>query len=92
MHHELTHPPIPAHPPIGPPAHHDAPDAKATRRTARRATAIIEANPDLTVADIAHQYALADQPGHPDPDVLALLVFLAQQTLGVEVARRPEVV
>jgi hypothetical protein len=69
--------------------HTEDADPQARQRVARRATAILEANPDLTVQDVVHQYGAVPDF---DPDVLALLVFLAHQTLGIEVARRPEVV
>jgi hypothetical protein len=49
---------------------------------------LLDANPELTVQEVARQYALADQPGHPDPDVLASLAYLAHQTQRIDTAGR----
>jgi hypothetical protein len=82
---------IPPHPPMidHPQADHDHAARQAERQAQERATrimyAVIDANPDWSLHDLAHAYALADHSGHPDPAVLAALTYLARQTQG-----RPE--
>ena len=85
-HHELTQVTVHHQPGQHMAVHIEDADPQARQRTARRATAILAANPDLTARDIAHQYAAI--PNH-DPEVLALLVYLAHQTQRIEVAGHP---
>jgi hypothetical protein len=67
------------------PAHHDAPDPQARQRTARYVHALLGLNPDRPLPDIARAYAAIP---NPDPDALALLDFLAHQTLRIDTAGR----
>jgi hypothetical protein len=88
-HHEQTHLTVDHQPGQHLAIHTEDADPQARQRTARRATAILEANPELTVSDIAHAYAAVPSP---DPDVLALLAYLARQTLQVTSPGRPGLV
>jgi hypothetical protein len=56
--------------------------AQARHQAAHYSFALLKANPELTVREVAHQYAaLTGHPDHPDPAVLACLSWLASNTV-----------
>ena len=53
--------------------------AAARRKTARYVFALVDANPDHSLRELADAYTAVD---HPDADVLATLRYLASQLQG----------